>query len=54
MKERETLKKHSSKIEKFREKLNISKGINDDQRQIIEKLVMKYESIFEYDGEKIG
>ena len=54
MKERETLKKHSSKIEKFKEKLNISKEINDNQRQIIEKLVMKYEPIFEYDEEKNG
>ena len=39
---------------KFKEKLNISKEINNDQRQIIEKLVMEYEPIFEYDKEKIG
>ena len=54
---RETLKKQipkeKSKKEKFNEKLYIGK-MNEYDKRTIEKLVKRYENIFEYNEEKIG
>ena len=44
---------NESKWEKFNQKINLGE-INDERKDVMRKLIEKYEEICEYDGEKLG